>query len=163
MVEPPRVDVIIRIMCVQLRVWREGASWVTSTLSHFILHYFISLYFILFIPWTSGNGSRVTPTDSLNSGHLWDRLFLPLSDDLPCRRLMVIEGGCRKCNRDAHMVNSKFAKTVFLSSPEACYTALNTLMGVHRDGNAKRTLLIYPVFFLFHLFSFPGEVFTSNF
>lgn len=163
MVEPPRVDVIIRIMCVQLRVWREGASWVTSTLSHFILLYFISLYFILFISWTSGNESHVTPTDPLNSGHLWDHLFLPLSDDLPCRRLMVIEGECRKYNRDAHMVNSKFAKTVFLSGSEACYTALNTLIGVHRDGNAKRTLFICPVFSLFHLCPFSEEMFTSNF
>lgn len=37
MVKPPSVDVIIRVMCVRGRVWREGASWASSTLSYFIL------------------------------------------------------------------------------------------------------------------------------
>lgn len=44
MVKPPRLDVIMKVISVQVRVWREGASWVTSTVSSFIsLHfYFIS-------------------------------------------------------------------------------------------------------------------------
>lgn len=129
---------------------------------HFILFYLNLFYFILFLPLTSGNEDRLAPTDPLNSGHLWDHLFLPLSDDLPCRRLMVMESGCRKCHRDVHMVNSKFAKMGFLSSSEACYTSLNTLVGVHRDGNAKANLFICPVF-LFHLCPFPAETSTSSF
>lgn len=109
MVKPPRVVVINRVMCVQARVWRERASWVAYTLS-----YFIFLYLILFLPLTSGNERYLTPTDPLNSGHLWDHLFLPLSDDLPCRRLMVMEREYRKNQRDVHMVSSKFAKMGFL-------------------------------------------------
>lgn len=54
---------------------------------------------------------------------------------------MVMERGCTKCHRDVHMVNSKFAKMGFLSSSEACYTALNTWVGVHRDGMPKQPYL----------------------
>lgn len=61
------------------------------------------------------------------------------------------------------MVNSKFAKMGFLSSSGACYAALNTLVGVHRDGNAKATLFICPVFSPFHPCPFPAETSTSNF
>lgn len=110
MAKPPRVVVINRIMCVQVRVWRERASWGAYALSSFIL-----LYFILFLPLTSGNESYLASTDPLNSGHLWDHLFLPLSDDLPCRRLMVMKREYRKSHRDVHMVSSKFAKMGFLS------------------------------------------------
>lgn len=123
----------------------------------------ILIYFILFLPLASGNESHLTPTDPLNSGHLWDHLFLPLSDDLPCRRLIVMERGYRKCHRDVHMVNSKFTKMEFLSSSEVCYTALNTLVIVHRDGNSKISLFICPVFSLFHLCPFPVEISISNF
>lgn len=110
MAKPPRVVVINRIMCVQVRVWRKRASWGAYALSYFIL-----LYFILFLPLTSGNESYLASTDPLNSGHLWDHLFLPLSDDLPCRRLMVMKREYRKSHRDVHMVSSKFAKMGFLS------------------------------------------------
>lgn len=67
MVKPPRGDVVIRVTCVQGRVWREGASCAASTVFSFLL-----LYFILFLPLTSGNESPLAPTDPLNSGHLWD-------------------------------------------------------------------------------------------
>lgn len=58
---------------------------------------------------------------------------------------MVMEREYRKSHRDVHMVSSKFAKMGFLSLSEACYAALNTLVGVHRDRNAKTTLFIFTV------------------
>lgn len=103
-------------MCASEGVEGEGfLGGLHFILFYFTLFYFMSLYFILFLPLTSGNESYLTPTDPLNSGHLQDHLFLPLSDDLPCRRLMLMEREYRKSHRDVHMVSSKFAKMGFLS------------------------------------------------
>lgn len=67
----------------QVKMLGERASQVTSNLSNFNF-----LYFTLFHPLTSF-------LQTLKSSHLWDYLVLPLSDDLPCRRVMVMERGCR--------------------------------------------------------------------
>lgn len=76
---------------------------------------------------------------------------------------MAMKKGCRKCHGDAHMANSNSAKMGFLSSSGAYYTALNTLVGVHRDGNAKSTLFICLLFSSIHPCPFPLEMSISNF
>jgi len=120
---------------------------------YLILFYFISLYFILFLPLTSGNESRSLLQTLLNSGHLWNHLPLP-SHNLPCRRLMAKERGCRKCHRDAHMVSSKSVKMRFLSTSGACYAALNTLVVFHRAGMPKQ-----PCLFVLHS---PYSIYTLS-
>lgn len=76
---------------------------------------------------------------------------------------MVMEKGCRKCHRDAHMVSSKSAKMGFLSSSWVCYAAFNTWVGVHRDGNAKSNPFICLVFstsiYALSLWKHPSAVF----
>lgn len=56
----------------------------------------------------------------------------PFTDDLPCRRLMVMETGCRNCHRDVHMVNSKFCKLGNSAYFRGLLHSFNTSVGVHR-------------------------------